>query len=175
MGKDFKIESDFMYNGYRCVVLGLSLGHRCGYVMIENPTNEMKNDAYSLNFDVHGGITYGAYSDRYPMENKNEQFWLGFDCAHYGDGKDLELVEELNDLKTYMQILEVDKMFPSDLEVKTTNYVERELKLLVNQLTDVFISNSFITCESCGTQHRVSDKKTKCDNCGSNLNYVSVI
>ena len=32
--RDFKVESDFEYNGMRCVVLFLSRGHRCGYVGI---------------------------------------------------------------------------------------------------------------------------------------------
>ena len=38
-------------------------------------------------FDVHGGLTYsGIDSDGYPLGEKNDAWWFGFDCAHAGDG-----------------------------------------------------------------------------------------
>jgi len=32
---NYKVESDFMHNGLRCVVVFTSMGHRCGYVGID--------------------------------------------------------------------------------------------------------------------------------------------
>lgn len=35
-------------------------------------------------FDVHGGLTYSGGGDGYPADG--DGWWLGFDCAHAGDG-----------------------------------------------------------------------------------------
>lgn len=35
MGRNYKVESDFEYKGYRCVVVFQEDGHRCGYVGVE--------------------------------------------------------------------------------------------------------------------------------------------
>lgn len=42
----YKIESDFKYRGYRCVVIFGKMGHRCGYVGLE--TN---NPFYNIDYD----------------------------------------------------------------------------------------------------------------------------
>lgn len=33
--QEYKVESDFMYEGYRCVVVFQYMGHRCGYVGVK--------------------------------------------------------------------------------------------------------------------------------------------
>ena len=41
-----------------------------------------------LYFNVHGSLTYSGDNDgTYPVESN--LWWLGFDCGHYGDGRDL--------------------------------------------------------------------------------------
>lgn len=40
--------------------------------------------------DIHGGLTY---SKEY-LENCEKGWWIGFDCAHCDDGKDLSLVKD---------------------------------------------------------------------------------
>ena len=96
--------------------------------MIENP--------YHLDLDVHGGITYGKYNTLYPIETMIESFWLGFDCAHYDDGKDMELIKELASEVEYNHTLRMNAMFDisDESSIRTTEYVESELKSLVNQL-----------------------------------------
>lgn len=42
----YKVEEDFIYDGNRCVVLGLRRGHRCGYVGI-NKDNILYGKDYS--------------------------------------------------------------------------------------------------------------------------------
>ena len=127
----YKVESDFIYKGYRCVVVFGDMGYRCGYVGVpeghrlynkhfdcvmgvsyedlendsENkrgiiPTlcvaldneEEVRMDMY---FNVHGSITYtdGGKGSGYPV--KSDLWWIGFDCGHYNDGKDMDLVEKL--------------------------------------------------------------------------------
>ena len=140
----YKVESDFHYKGLRCVVIITDMCHRCGYVGVEN-----NHPLYGVNyfdeadflkgspewyFDVHGGITYSG-GDNYPVESN--LWWFGFDCAHYGDGKDYKSVSEYqiidkDRLKYYM---ECDKRFP-DIRgvVRTQSYVEQECKNLADQL-----------------------------------------
>jgi hypothetical protein len=170
----FKVENDFLYNGFRCVVIFTSMGHRCGYVGLtkENPLYEkdygqqcsclktsdvaeddigkrgiipllrqscedsdyMTPDCY---FDVHGGITYagGGNNSTYPVES--DLWWLGFDCAHCGDGKDYEKVKEyqLMDVNHVNNLIEIDDMYP-DIKgtIRTQEYVEQECKNLADQL-----------------------------------------
>jgi hypothetical protein len=49
-------------------------------------------------FDVHGGITY-SNTGLYPIEiwdedGKYNPWWFGYDCAHAGDGRDLDVMPE---------------------------------------------------------------------------------
>lgn len=79
-------ESRFEYKGYPCVVLLMGLGYRCGYVGIPNKT-------YDIDFeeviDCHGGITYGP-SDHLHLQEDDDILWIGFDCAHWEDGYDVD-------------------------------------------------------------------------------------
>ena len=134
--RNYKVEKEFDYRGYKCVVTGSNMGHRCGYVGLNKPTDQMQNDSYSLDVDVHGGITYGERRSDYPVESKN-LFWLGFDCAHSCDGKDWELVKELNDETIYKTLYQIENMYPSEAPVRTFDYVEWQLKSLVDQLVEM--------------------------------------
>lgn len=76
---------------YRCVVLRHpTLRHLCGYVgvAVGHPAHGVAYDnVRALDddyIDVHGGLTYGASNQGYPVEH-NGLWWLGFDCAHSGD------------------------------------------------------------------------------------------
>lgn len=129
-----KIEKDFMLDGYRCVIVGHEMGHRCGYVGLP-----VGHKLYGIGYDdvdisVHGGLTYadGSRDSNYPVES--ELWWLGFDCAHCGDGKDFLLIKELADERTYSMMLEIERMYPVKETIRTTEYVENELIEMVEQL-----------------------------------------
>jgi len=137
MMRSSKIEKQFNYKGFECVVLGVSAGHRCGYISVSEPSEYMLEDAYSLDFDVHGGITYGSSSNEYPIQSDEEIFWLGFDCAHYMDAKDMNLLKELASPDQYDYALEMELKFPMrDQVVRTTDYVEEQLKSLADQIIE---------------------------------------
>lgn len=66
--------------------------HYCGYVGVPR-SHPIVNDncphcghdmETRYNLDVHGGITYSAFSDNYPIKNI-DIYWLGFDCHHSCD------------------------------------------------------------------------------------------
>ena len=81
--------------GLLVVVLMTSMGHRCGYVSVEEghpfhgveymteaPNGERPDCAIS----VHGGITYSSYGHdlEYPLPTPGG-WWFGFDCNHLMD------------------------------------------------------------------------------------------
>ena len=82
-------EARFEHKGYQCSVLFMDMGHRCGYVGFPRSV-KWRPDTDEI--FCHGGITYESYS--LPFEIDDEYFWVGFDCGHYGDGRDAEKVRE---------------------------------------------------------------------------------
>ena len=138
--RNYKVEKDFIVDGFRCVIIGQSLGHRCGYVHIPADHKFYGEDYDDIYVKVHGGLTYSGFNDiNYPVDGSNKEYWIGFDCAHLGDGKDFESIEELSDEETYNYMLKLEEMFKIGQyeEVRTTEYVEKELINLVKQLKEV--------------------------------------
>jgi hypothetical protein len=78
-----------------CLIVRGPHGALCGYVGVPpgHPYHGIRDtDAYRLDLDVHGGITYGAPCQEdgkichVPRPGESpDVMWLGFDCAHYGD------------------------------------------------------------------------------------------
>ena len=144
--KRFVIESNFVYKGLRCVVIFGSMGHRCGYVGVpkshilygKDYNDNIGLETIECKFDVHGGITYAGGND-YPIDTNGELWWFGFDTAHYGDGKNIDLAYkyELLDEKTYSILKESESMFGSDSEVKSLDYCIEQCKLLADQFKEV--------------------------------------
>lgn len=80
-------EARFEYNGYPCVVLVMPMGYRCGYVGVPKTHPAYGKDYDELHIDCHGGLTYA--DDHLYNQDDAETWWLGFDCGHAGDGKDI--------------------------------------------------------------------------------------
>jgi hypothetical protein len=133
----FKVEKDFMVNDYRCVVIGGNMGHRCGYIGLPKEHSLYGKNYSDIDIDVHGGLTYagGGENSKYPVES--DLWWFGFDCAHWMDGKDFDLIAELADERTYQVMQEVEKEYPTEGTIRTTEYVEKELINAVEQLKEV--------------------------------------
>ena len=128
----YKVESDFEFKGCRCVVVFASMGHRCGYVGLPKEHICEGKDYDEIDVSVHGGLTYAGQGNKYPVDDNRS--WIGFDCAHYRDAKDLDLVKELNEEHTYTTIADMERMYPIGGIIRNTEYVERELIELVKQL-----------------------------------------
>ena len=144
MGKKrFIIESNFVHEGLRCVVIFGSMGHRCGYVGIpkEHPlySEEYMDNDIVMDIDIHGGVTFSGGNEDYPVETEDKLWWFGFDLGHYGDGKDIDLSFKYGilDEKTYGILKESENMFGSDSEVKSLEYCIDECKSLAEQLSEV--------------------------------------
>ena len=77
-------EREWEHCGYRCSVSLNVLFMRCGYVDVPSG-----HPLFGVRYDridgicVHGGLTYSGMTD--------DGLWrLGFDCAHYTDGVDMD-------------------------------------------------------------------------------------
>ena len=130
--RNWKVEKDFMIDDYRCVIVGVSIGHRCGYVGLPKGHKYEGKDYDEIDVEVHGGLTYAGQGNKYPVDG--DESWIGFDYAHCGDAKDLTLVQELNDEHTYDIIRDIETKYKTGGEIRTTEYVENELIQLVRQL-----------------------------------------
>ena len=73
-------------------------------------------------------------------QNDIDTWWIGFDCAHYGDGYDIEKAKELfaNDEQVMKQltVLEQTGYFSvcEEDQVRTLDYVEENCRSIVDQL-----------------------------------------
>ena len=85
---------EWRHNGLPCLIVRGPSGALCGYVGVPpgHPWHGADGGVGEPGLDVHGGITYG---DRCQADGKichvarpgepDDVWWLGFDCAHYGD------------------------------------------------------------------------------------------
>lgn len=93
-------------------------GHLCGYVEILEDSPIKDIDVFDMPFSVHGGITF---SDKLKFDD-NENFAIGFDCAH------------ANDLSPGL-IIRGGMAFPDlFLIYKDIEYVTQEVKNLAEQV-----------------------------------------
>lgn len=88
----------------------------------------------NLLIDVHGGLTYSSlgYKTSYPTNQFDKVWWLGFDCGHYGDAKDMEMMQKVFP-KSYKIILKYD-LFASSGSIRTLEYVENECLSMIQRL-----------------------------------------
>ena len=90
-------------------------------------------------FQCHGGITYsgGGKDSEYPIAS--DLWWFGFDCDHYGDGKDLQYAfEKFPKYRKEISLsMECERKFPIEGEiVRSKEYVANECKRLAEQLKE---------------------------------------
>lgn len=159
MNKPWENEPDrveFKYKGYDCLIRRAApksqnandwLGSLCGYVAVP-PSHPYYGKHYEeVDLHAHGGLTYsnpcqGDICHKTDIEDK--VWWFGFDCAHAGDlipsvwearqpGGYLHHIRE--DLFKSFKSLENHPLFQETY--KTIEFVEDEIKSLVEQLEEV--------------------------------------
>ena len=106
--------------GYVAEVWATPMGHRCGYVTVPDDHPCAGKDYNELAVEVHGGLTYG----------NGAQF--GFDCAHWDDVKDPELMSE-----EYRKIYANWPRLGETGTVKTLEFCVAECESLAAQLKEL--------------------------------------
>lgn len=112
------------------------LGKRSVLTLLGLPEDEDLPVTLCTYFDVHGGITFADCG--HPISDDN--WYIGFDCGHYRDGKDLDFV-----LKTWIDDEDIKKRvqfereigFSDNYEVRTLEYVQQECRNLVDQIIEL--------------------------------------
>jgi len=103
-------------------------------VLCHNP----KEPKVGILFDVHGGITFSEGDGKFPVVGEGV-WWFGFDCAHYGDAKDMSIMSE-----KYQKIeLTYPSSFPGDI-VRSLEYCINECESLAVQLQDLVVKEGGI-------------------------------
>lgn len=74
--------------GHQWVTTHNGLGFRCGYVRVPRGHRWHGLDMFSIDADVHGGITFSHADVRCDGPGDDDAWWVGFDCAHAGDAPD---------------------------------------------------------------------------------------
>lgn len=114
--------------GLPCLIIRNDLGNLCGYVGVDKNHIFFHKEYYEINVEVHGGLTYsGECNGRIcheanEIKEENETWWLGFDCAHYGD-----FSPGLSKYRGFDLLNEV-------IDYKDLTYVEGECEALAKQI-----------------------------------------
>ena len=133
-----KQESRFEYKGFPCVVLFMANAYRCGYVGIPKSNKHYDKNYEEIPVSCHGGLTYSR--NKLYGQNDTDTWWIGFDCAHYGDGYDVKKSKELfaNDEQVMKQLLILEQTgyfsICSGDAIRTLDYVEENCRSIVDQL-----------------------------------------
>lgn len=128
----------FEYKGYKCRIIRMGEGipfehrlfHLCWYVLLTKEDKRYGKDWAEIPYTVHGGITYS--SRKLHLQQEEDWWWIGFDCGHAGDINMVFRLERPESGFTY----------------KTREFVEGELKQLVDQIVDDRRSNTTHTTKS---------------------------
>lgn len=97
-------------------------GHLNGYVLL----NEDDHIEDTMDIECHGGITFeGNLAEIISVQAGN---WIGFDCAHYGD------LSPFADER--LAAYGFNFGISSDEIWRTSEFVEENCKLIINQLED---------------------------------------
>jgi hypothetical protein len=115
---------DFTYKDIPCRVIRQEIGHLCGYIKVPNEHKFYKLDYDDIDIDVHGGITFNG-----SIEDAENEFWIGFDCAHWGD-----VCPKMNKLYSELSILFRKNSFFKESIYRNVEYCTNECKRMVDQL-----------------------------------------
>ena len=144
------VEKVFKRSGLDCVVLAVDTGHRCGYVGVPKShplygrhyfetLSDNSDVEICSNIDIHGGLTFSSDGHGgYPVA-KDDVWWFGFDCAHFGDSADIDIMKKFNVPDDYARMLDFvhKKLAEKSGErstVKTLDFCVRQCAKLAKQL-----------------------------------------
>jgi len=114
--------------GFQWEVTSNRIGYRCGYVRVPpgHPWHGKDYDSLEPHPEVHGGLTFAEADTDCGKGGDDNAWWVGFDCAHFGDAPDPDLPGSEAMLRHGL----------SHGTIKTTEYVSEECRNLARQAQD---------------------------------------
>ena len=131
------VEKRFEYKGYPCVILFMPWScYRCGYVGVPASKGKM---VWANLIDCHGGVTYEE--DHLYGQEDQDTLWIGFDCMHAWDARDIETGKRLAaadpELLEHIKRLEdVDRRYDTGGNIRTLEYCMNECKRIADQIEE---------------------------------------
>ena len=108
--------------GYEWEVTSNRIGYRCGYIRVPHGHPWHGKNYDEVDAEVHGGLTFAAADLNCGKGGADDAWWLGFDCAHFGDAPDPSLP---GNLPGQLRLLAGT--------IRTTEYVAGECRRLIDQ------------------------------------------
>lgn len=143
------VEGGGEYKGHHYLITFTGAAHRCGYVALPegHPLANLDlqlvcasaPEPYKL--DIHGGITFhetGIHilESLFPTETHCNDTWIGFDAAHFRDGKDWEYHEKYFGKDKTDLLSSCFNCFDKKGIIRTYKYMEDQCKYLIDQLIE---------------------------------------
>lgn len=126
------------------IIIKGSCTHYCGYVGVPSNNIFYGKENYSdtnllENLDTHKGITYADNNKDYPIKNDGELWWLGFDCDHHGDKKEICNIDYCFNIcnKMSKQIKEIDELHKTLTPLNDT--IENFKNEIINEVLTLLI------------------------------------
>ena len=130
MEKFAVVEKHFSYKGHDCICVFNCMGFRCGYVSTKHVVSYSE-----VVIDCHSGRTFGDVL--FKEYEPKEVFYLGFDCGHFSDGVDPGLAYKYGLINEQERDGAMEAFhYLKGLPVRSLEYVENELKKIVDQLEE---------------------------------------
>lgn len=133
------LESGGNYRGFDFCVTFTYMGHRCGYVAIpEDHAIAKTRDYLNLDLDVHGGITFLDLPEKIIGSGivsiiPCNDVWLGFDAAHWMDGRDFELASKYFPESEELKMMQTMSVFREG-KIRTNDYMTQQCTDLIDQI-----------------------------------------
>ena len=148
MSKKYYVDEVFgVYNGHDYIVRFYDMGHRCGYVRVNEKSlfdkikktyDELYDPDNKYNIECHGGLTFCEEFSQPDRGFTKAGCWIGFDCAHFNDLPDihtaLKLFPATPDKKVSYWIDNHRTPADTNAAVRGVEYVENNCKSIIDQL-----------------------------------------
>ena len=127
--------SEGSHAGHEMVTVHNTMGYRYGYVKVE-PGHPWHGKNYNdIEATVHGGLTFAEPDLECGNGGEDNGWWVGFDCAHYGDAPDPELPSYEDPLRA-LSLNMLSAFFDcggEGYQIRTQEYVEAQCRDLCEQ------------------------------------------
>lgn len=124
---DDKTKGQGEHLGFEWEIVSNRMGYLCGYVKVGPGHPWYGKDYDDIAADVHGGLTFSEYGKACPAHGPTDEYWVGFDCGHWGDAPKAEYMDP-----EYRKAL-ADLYHDSTSSFKDEFYVQKECERLAEQ------------------------------------------
>lgn len=132
------LEQTGTYKDFKWCVLFQPSGYRTAYVLVPNWHKVFEVDYNDIEIKCHGGLTYGSHN---LLDKEFSGWWIGFDCAHAGDTRDIETQRKYfsNDKQdSYLFMLNyMTGNYSSYGTIKSLDFCISECKNIIDQLKEM--------------------------------------